>query len=334
MNFSFMNPAAFLFLLVLPFFYALKKMALFSHINFPLTFADWNGFEFSWNNKFFRFISAASSTLIFCAFLLCVAALAEPTLHSEERVYTTRGADILFVLDTSPSMAARDINGMRRIEAAKDAIEILAQNNSGASYGLVSMGSEAALVVPSTIDYEYFKSRVASVSLGEMGDGTAIGMGISLAVFHLKKSIALRKCIVLLTDGENNAGEIHPETAARLVAKNGITLYAVGIGTRGPVPLDYQDPRSGKSYSGYFDSSFDSAPLEKLAADLGGRYYGVESVAALSSALSSIAKRQEVAQSYYIRSIDTFYYDKFLLGAILCFAAAWFVRRFLLKELY
>lgn len=332
MNFSFMNPPAFLILLVLPFFYALKKIGLFSHISFPLAFADWNGFEFSWSKKFFRFVSAFSSTLIFCAFVLCVVALAEPTVHRDERVYTTRGADILFVLDTSPSMAARDINGMRRIEAAKSAIEMLARNNSGASYGLVSMGSEAALVVPSTVDLEYFKSRVDSVMLGEMGDGTAIGMGISLAVFHLSESTASRKCIVLLTDGENNAGEIHPETAARLVAKNGITLYALGIGTRGSVPLEYRDPKSGKSYSGYLDSSFDSAPLEKLAADLGGRYYGVESVAALSSALSAIAKRQEVVQSYYIRSNDIFYYDTFLLAAILCFAAAWIIRRFLLKE--
>ena len=334
MSFSFMNPAAFLILLVLPFFYALKKMSLFSHISFPLAFSDWNGFEFAWNNKFFRFVSASSSLLIFLAFVLCVAALAEPAFHSEERVYTTRGADILFVLDTSPSMAARDINGMKRIDAAKEAIEILAKDNSGASYGLVSMGSEAALVVPSTVDYEYFGNRVSSISLGEMGDGTAIGTGISLAVFHLSKSAAPRKCIVLLTDGENNAGEIHPETAARLAAKNGITLYAVGIGTRGSVPLEYRDPRSGKSYSGYFDSSFDSVPLEKLATDLGGRYYGVESVAALSSALSSIARRQEVVQSYYIRNIDTFCYDKFLFVAILFFALAWFVRRFLLKELY
>ncbi len=109
MSFSFMNPAAFLILLALPFFYALKKIGLFSHISFPLAFADWNGFEFSWHNKFFRFVSATSSLLIFSAFVLCVAALAEPTFHSEERVYTTRGADILFVLDTIPSMAARDI---------------------------------------------------------------------------------------------------------------------------------------------------------------------------------------------------------------------------------
>lgn len=334
MSFAFMNPAAFLILLVLPFFYALKKAELFSHISFLLTFADWNGFAFSWSNKFLRFVSALSSLLVFFAFVLCVAALAEPTFHREERVYTTRGADILFVLDTSPSMAARDINGMRRIDAAKDAIEIVVQENSGASYGLVSMGSEAALVVPSTVDYEYLKSRIASVSLGEMGDGTAIGMGMSLAVFHLSQSKALRKCIVLLTDGENNAGEIHPETAARLAAKNEITLYVVGIGTRGSVPLDYQDPRSGKSYSGYFDSSFDSVPLEKVAVDLGGRYYGVESVAALSSALSSIAKRQEVAQRYYIRNVDIRCYDSFLLCAILCFAAAWIVRRLLLKELY
>lgn len=332
MSFSFMNPVAFLFLLLLPFFYSLKKIGLFSHLNFPLTFADWKGFVFSWNNKFLRIVSAFSSILILLAFLLVVVALAEPALHRQERVYTTRGTDILFVLDTSPSMAARDINGMLRIDAAKNAIDTLVQNNEGASYGLLAMGSEAALLVPTTMDTEYFKSRLVGVRLGEMGDGTAIGTGLGSAVYHLSESKAARKCIVLLTDGENNAGEIHPETAQRIAQENGITLYTVGIGTRGSVPLDYKDPYSGKEYSGFLDSSFDSGPLEKIALESGGRYYGVESIGALSSALSAITKRQSVVQSYYLRNVDTLYYDTFLLMAIIAFAAAWFIRRFLLKE--
>lgn len=332
MSFSFMNPAAFFLLLAIPVFFVFRKIGLLQRISFPITFADWNGYVFSWNDKLLNFTSAFSAILVFTAFLFIVIAFADPVAHTQERVYTTRGTDIVFVVDTSPSMAARDIGGMLRIDAARQAAQTLVQNNTGAEYGLVAMGNEAALLVPPTSDLEFFKSRLMSLKLGELGEGTAIGTGLSSAIFHLSNSKAPSKCIILITDGENNAGEIHPETAARLAIENKIIIYAVGIGTRGSVPLDYKDPYTGKEYTGYLDSTFDSAPLEKLALGSGGRYYGVENIQAFSVALSAITKRQTVAQNYYLRNVNTFYYDEFLLAAVIAFTLAWLIRRFLLKE--
>ncbi len=332
MSFSFMNPAAFFLLLAIPIFYVFRKTRLLQRISFPITFADWNGYVFSWNDKLLKFASALSTDLALTAFLLVVIAFADPVVHRQERVYTTRGTDIVFVIDSSPSMAARDIGGMLRIDAAKQAAQTLIQNNSGAEYGLVAMGNEAALLVPPTSDLEVFKSRLLSLNLGELGEGTAIGAGLSCAIFHLVSSKAPSKCIILITDGENNAGEIHPETAARLASENGITIYAVGIGTRGSVPLDYKDPYTGKEYTGYLDSSFDSAPLEKLALGSGGRYYGVENLQAFSVALAAIIKRQAVAQNYYLRNVNSQYYDEFLFAAVLAAALSWLIRRLLLKE--
>ncbi len=327
-----MNPAAFFALLLIPVFYVLKKIGLLSHISFPLTFADWGGYVFSWKDKFLVIASRFSAALIYAAFLLAVIALADPVVHKQERVYTTRGTDILFVLDTSPSMAARDIGGLLRIDAARQTIKTLVSENSGASYGLVAMGNEAAVVVPVTGDINIFEDRLQTVCLGEMGEGTAIGTGLSSAVYHLASSKALRKCIVLITDGENNAGEIHPETAAKLAAENEITLYVVGIGTHGSVPLDYRDPHTGKEYTGYLDSAFDSGPLEKIALGSGGHYYGVENISSLAAALSAIIKRQSVVQSYYLRNVNTEYYDEFLFIALITLTAAWLIRRFILKE--
>lgn len=332
MSFSFMNPAAFLLLLAIPLFFVFRKTGLLQRISFPITFADWNGYIFSWNDKLLTIASAFSSLLVFVAFLLIVFAFADPVVHKQERVYTTRGTDIVFVIDTSPSMAARDVGGMLRIDAAKQAAEALVQTNSGAEYGLVAMGNEAALLTPPTADYDFFKSRLMELNLGVLGEGTAIGAGLSTAVFHLTTSKAPSKCIILITDGENNAGEIHPETAARLASDNNIIIYAIGIGTRGSVPLDYRDPYTGKEYTGYLDSKFDSAPLEKLALGSGGRYYGVENLSAFSVALAAITKRQTVAQNYYLRNVNTQYYDEFLFAAAIAFGLAWIIRRFLLKE--
>ncbi|MBQ0161532.1 MAG: VWA domain-containing protein [Treponema sp.] len=332
MSVDFMNPSAFLYLILIPLLYALRKIKVFNKISLPLTFSDWNGWVFTWNDRFRRVISIICEVLCLIGFVLTVGAFSEPVVHHQERVYTSRGTDVLFVVDTSPSMAARDINGMTRIAAAISTIEKLVESNPGASYGLIAMGSEAAVTVPLTNDKEIFIKRLEGLTIGLMGEGTAIGTGLSSAVYHIKATNAKRKCIVLLTDGENNAGEIHPETASALAKKNGIILYTVGIGTKGTVPLEYVNPITGKNYSGYLDSNFDSSVLEKIALNAGGRYYGVESLSAMSMALSAIIKRQDVVQSYYIRTIDDYYYDKVLIAAMICIAFAWLIKRLYLKE--
>lgn len=332
MSIDFMNPAGFLLILFVPLFYALRRLKVFNQVSFPLSFSDWNGWVFTWNNKFRRIMAVIAEGLCILGYLLIILAFAEPVIHHQERVYTSRGTDVMFVLDTSPSMAARDINGATRIDAATKTIEKIVDANPGASYGLIVMGSQAAVVVPVTNDKETLKNRLSTVTVGLMGEGTAIGTGLSTAVFHIKSTTAKRKCIVVLTDGENNAGEIHPETASALAQKNGITLYTVGIGTKGTVPLEYVNPVTGKIYSGFLDSSFDSSGLEKIAVAAGGRYYSVESLSAMNMALSSIIKKQDVVQSYYIKTLDDYYYHHVLFAAIIAIVLSRIIKRLYLKE--
>lgn len=332
MSVDYMNPSSFLLLLLVALLYALRKIRIFNKISIPLTFSDWNGWVFTWNDKFRKLVSNLCEFFCLVSFVLVVIAFSEPVVHHQEKVYTSHGTDVLFVLDVSYSMAAKDINGVSRLDAAISTIEKLVNQNSGASYGLIQMGQEAAVVVPVTNDIETFKSRLSNLSVGIMGDGSAIGTGLSSAVYHIKDTVAKRKCIILLTDGENNAGEIHPETAAALAKKSDITLYVVGIGSKGTVLLEYIDPVTGKFCSGYYDSYFDSSKLEKLALMAEGRYYSVESLSAMSMALSAIIKRQDVVQSYYIKTIDDYYYDKILLAAMICISIAWLIKRVYLKE--
>ena len=333
MSVDFMNPAGFLFLLLIPLVYTFRKIKIFSRITLPLTFSDWNGWVFTWDDKLRKAAAVFSEVLTVVGFLFVVTAYSEPVVHHQEKVFTSRGTDVLFVLDTSPSMAARDINGITRLEAAVSTINKLVESNPGASYGLVVMGSEAASVVPLTNDIAAFKTRLAKVQIGSMGDGTAIGTGLSSAVYHIKSTKAKRKCIVILTDGENNAGEIHPETAGALAKKNGITLYTVGIGTKGTVPIEYVDPNSGKVHSGYYDSEFDSSSLEEIALAGGGTYFGIESTAAFAEALNSVSRKQNVFQTFHYKSSNRQLYSYFLIFSAIVFFAAWFIRRILLKEI-
>ena len=334
---QFENPSAFLFLLAIPIIYVLRHLGIFSRISFPLTISDWEGKTFVYTDYFSNICGIFSHLLALLAFVSLVTALANPIIRHQEKIYTSRGSDILFVLDTSPSMAARDIqlvNGQTsRLEAAKLGIKTLVTSQKGANYGLVAMASEAACIVPPTNDLDLFLNRLDSLNVGEFGEGSAIGIGLSSAVYHLSSSLAPKKCIVLITDGENNAGSVHPETAANLAFENGITIYSFGIGTKGTVPIEYIDLKSGKVHSGFYESDFDTQPLEKIAGLAGGSYFGIESTASLSASLSQISQQEDSVQTFHYRSIDTNCYENFLLLAGILFIFAWIIRRIFLSEI-
>lgn len=329
---DFQNPFAFLLLLLLPLYFVLKISGFFRRISFPLTFADWNGKPFDWNAKVRSFFSGFSVLLTACAFICVVIALADPVVSHSQRVYVSRGTDVMFVLDVSPSMAARDMGGMTRLEAAKNSIRAIVAEENGSEFGIVALASEAAVVVPPTTDRNSFMETLASLTVGMLGDGSALGTGISTAVYHLVASRAPVKCIVLITDGENNAGAVNPETAAELSKRNNIVLNVLAIGTKGTVQLEYTDLKTGQLYSGYLESNYDVSSLKKIADIGGGNVFEIQSLSALSTALENINRRVATAQVFYNKTTSEQFYSVFVLAAIIFVSAAWFLRRVLLKE--
>lgn len=330
---SFENPAAFFLLILIPALFILRHFKIFNRISFPAVLADWEGRHFVWKGKTQKFLSVISSIFYILAFLISVGALAAPVISNQEKFYTSLGTDIIFVLDTSPSMSAKDVDGGQRLEAAKNAIYMLTNKNDGSRYGLVGLGSSAAVLVPPTSDQTFFSARLSQITAGAFGNGSAIGDGLSTAVCHLVSSSAQKKCIVLLTDGENNAGEIHPETAAQLAADNKITIYVVGIGSKGKVPIEYTDPVTGRLYSGYLDSNFNPASLKKISAIANGRYFEALTLNELSDILTTVSKTEAVSQTFTYRTVNNLYYKQFLSLAILLFVMAWFIKRVILKEM-
>ena len=330
---SFENSAAFFLLLLIPLLFIFRKLKLFNQITFPAVLADWEGRSFTWRGRPQKFLSILAGLFFTAGFLISVCALAAPVISNQEKVYTSLGTDVVFVLDTSPSMSAKDMENSMRLEAAKAAIQSLSNKNDGSRYGLVALGSNAAVLVPPTSDQEFFTQHLAQISAGLFGNGSAIGDGLSTAVCHLVSSPAPKKCIVLLTDGENNAGEIHPETAAKLAADNNITVYVVGIGTKGRVPIEYTDPATGKLYSGYLDSNFNPASLKKISSIANGRYFEAQTIGELAETLDTVSKIESITQNYTYRTVNHLYYRQFLTAAIILFILAWLIRRVLLKEM-
>jgi Ca-activated chloride channel family protein len=266
---------------------------------------------------------------VFCLF----AAAAGPVLVSGETVWLNRGADILFVLDVSPSMAGLDMEGRSRFDAARELVRDFALRRPYDALGLAAAGSDAALLVPPTIDRETFLGRLDSLRIGEMGDGTALGMGLAIAAMHTSRSAAPRRAVVLITDGENNAGAVHPETAAALFPALGVSLYVIGLGSGGEVPVNYVDPVTKIRRTGVLDSRFDPETLKTIAQKGGGTWLSAPSAEAFYAAFLRLDQEEMIvgrsASIARTRSIRR----PFILGALLLLALAWFVRRVILGEL-
>ena len=331
--FSFQNPAGFLLFLLLPLFYILRKTKILKQTVVYAVLGDWEGKTFIWKGKIRKFLSFLTKLMLAIAFTLTVVAFADPVISIQEKVYTSIGNDVIFVVDTSPSMAAKDIDGDRRIDSAKNAITSLVKSYDGYRYGIVALGSNASVSVPPTADSSIFAKKLDEIQVGMLGNGSAIGDGLSTAVCHLASSSAPKKCIILLTDGENNAGEIHPETAARLAADNQINIYVLGIGSKGRVPIEYTDLQTGKLYSGYLESDFNANSLKKIAEIGNGRYFEVRTLEELARTLASVAKTEIVSQSFTYKTITTNYYQQVLFFALILFVIAAFFKRVLLQEI-
>ena len=329
---EFQNPAAFLLFLLVPLLFLLRYLKIFRQVTFTAVLADWNGKAFVWNGRFRKLLSILVTIILFAGFAGAVTALADPVITRQEKVYTSLGTDVVFVIDTSPSMAAKDIGGATRLEAAKNTIRSVAASYDGCRYGMVVLGSEASVFVPPTADINLFTGRLDDVQVGILGNGSAIGDGLSTAVCHLVSSSAQKRTIILLTDGENNAGQIHPETAAALAAENDISVYVIGIGTKGTVPIEYVDPVTGKIYSGYLDSNFNSVSLRRISTMTQGRYFEVTTAEEFQKTFETVIKAESVSQNYTFRTVTQSCFKKILLWAIIFLCAGWFIKRIILRE--
>ncbi|MDR2785406.1 MAG: VWA domain-containing protein [Treponema sp.] len=242
-------------------------------------------FDISFLIRVFRWMEYAGILLLFTA-------AAGPGLLGTRVIWLDRGADIFFVVDISPSMAGMDIDGMSRFDAARKLITEFALNRPSDAVGLAAVGNEAGLLLPPTIDRALLLERLDNLRIGELGDGTALGMGLSVAALHSRDSGAERRAVVLITDGENNAGSVHPETAAAALKGLGVSLWVIGVGSSGEVPVDYVDPLLNVRRTGSFESRFDPESLRAIARKGGGTYIAAPSGAAFSAAFDRLDKTE------------------------------------------
>jgi Ca-activated chloride channel family protein len=199
-----------------------------------------------------------------------IAALARPQSSNSWQNVTTEGIDIVIALDISSSMLAMDFSP-NRIEAAKDVAVQFISGRTNDRIGLVVFSGESFTQCPLTTDRAAVINLFKGLESGMIEDGTAIGNGLATAVSRLKESNSISRVVILLTDGENNRGEIAPITAAELAKTYGIRVYTVGVGTMGTAPYPMQTPFGVQVRD--VEVKIDEVTLKKIAEVTDGKYF-------------------------------------------------------------
>ena len=206
--------------------------------------------------------------LILLSLILMCVALARPQMIYENRIVKKNGIDIAISLDLSQSMLQDDFSP-NRLEKAKEVLGEFIDKRGNDRLSLIVFGGDAYTKVPLTFDHNVVKKMVSKLTVDDItsNNRTAIGMGIGVALNRLKNSEAKSKVIILLTDGENNSGEMSPSAAADIAKELGIKIYTIGIGAREiqiPTLFGYQTVKNNE---------LDENLLQNIAKTTGGEYF-------------------------------------------------------------
>jgi len=210
------------------------------------------------------------------ALALLVLALARPQLGREESVVRGEGIDIMLAVDLSSSMLAEDFTlesgPANRLDAVKEVVRTFVENRDGDRIGLVLFAARPYLQSPLTLDHGWLLANLDRAETGLIEDGTAVGSALATAVNALEGSDSESKIVILLTDGQNNAGRVTPDAAAEAAATLGYRVYTIGAGTRGVARYPTTDFFGNKRYVP-MQVDIDDAGLERIARATGGKYF-------------------------------------------------------------
>jgi Ca-activated chloride channel family protein len=193
------------------------------------------------------------------------------------------GIAIVLAVDVSSSMLAEDMEEGNRLTAAKATVGAFVTGREWDRIGLVAFAGEALTQVPLTLDYPIILQALDGLKTGgQLQDGTAIGTAIATAANRLRRVEGQSRVLILMTDGENNAGEIDPLTAARAAEAFGIRIYTIGVGSEGMAPMPVASGPFGVQYAN-MPVHIDEELLTGIADATGGQYFRATNEAALDS---------------------------------------------------
>jgi Ca-activated chloride channel homolog len=248
--------------------------------------------------------SRAGSILLklrWLALALFIVALAQPRLTHSQVTQRASGVDIVVALDMSGSMTSEDdgfvLDGQQttRFLLARDVLEKFIAKRPNDRLGLVAFATAAFVVVPPTLDHDFLLARLDQMKIGSIdANSTAIGSAISTSLNRLRDLKSKSKIIILMTDGQNNAGKVPPMTAAEAAQALGVKVYTIGVGTRGEARQAVGiDPFSGRKIYQKVPVDVDEDTLKAIADKTGAKYYRADSTETLKKIYDDIDRLEK-----------------------------------------
>ena len=321
MSFGFANPWALALLALLPLYWLWRRRAEASALVFSRT--ETVG---PLSSRVARRAAAAPGWLRALIALLLIVAIAGPRTGVSSMDVETEGIAIMLVVDISSSMLAEDFHPNNRLTVAKATVRDFIRGREADRIGMVAFAGEALTQVPLTIDYDVLYRALENLEIGLLDDGTAIGTAIATGANRLRRAQGESRVMIVMTDGENNRGEIDPLTAARAAAAFGIRIYTVGVGSEGVAPIPVARGLLGGYQYANLPVHIDEELLTDVAQVSGGRYFRATNEQALDSIYSQIDELEKTPASAR-RYVDyTPRYLPFVALAILMLLAEWALR--------
>ena len=242
----------------------------------------------------------AQTALLALAWIGLVGALMGPQRVETFEEVSSRGYDLMIAVDTSRSMGALDFSlggrPVSRMAVIKGVLGNFIKGRDGDRVGLIVFGDEAIVQAPLTLDVGMVKGMLDSAEPGMVGNATAIGDAVGVAVKKLRDRPEGSRILVLVTDGENTAGSLPPREAVQLAKHYDIRIYTVGVGTKGLVPF------SDGGRMRYERMPIDEDLLQEIAMTTGGAYFRATDTRALEEIYRRIdALEKTEAESRSVR---------------------------------
>ena len=263
----------------------------------------------------FSFLRLIPNTIFILSLIFIIISLGRPQKSNEKVEKWSEGIDIMLVVDISESMQIEDFKP-NRLESAKNVAKEFINGRFQDRIGLVVFSGESYSRCPLTTDYILLNEYVDEISFDLISSrGTAIGSAIAIATNRMRESTSKSKIMILLSDGDNTAGNIDPSTSAQIAKAYGIKIYSIAIGKNGKVPF-------GKDYFGrtrYVENSLDEKNLREIATITKGKFYRASNNSSLEKIFEVIDEfeKSEVKENRYKNTVD--YYQYYLLWAIVLF---------------
>jgi Ca-activated chloride channel family protein len=235
--------------------------------------------------------------------------------------------DVFMVVDVSRSMLAEDFKP-NRLEVAKKRIIDFVSLRPTDRIGIIMFSERAFTLLPLSTDLDLVRKIVSDIDVGFLGMGTNIGDALALAIARLNSSQTKNRVIVLLTDGVSNVGSMTPLQAAEEAQKDGIKIYAIGVGSE----ENSRVLRAGGGYQMIPGGSVDFPGLQEISRMTGGKSYLAQSPEALEKVLNEIQQLEKTKIELGGRVLYKELYMKYLIPALMLLVLVELSRKWVMRE--